>query len=369
MARLDEVSARGRRGPLCRVMATTAFATALLACGASTPPVAGGAGLSSGSPSSPSDPALQRVEFSQPHMGTTYRIVLYAGDSAGAKRAADAAFARIADLDRRLTDYRDDSELMRAARVAAERPVELSDDVFRVLATAQTLAERTGGAFDVTVGAVTRAWRRARRLGEMPRASELAAAREASGYRLLSLDPRTRTMRLARAGVRLDVGGIGKGYAADRALETLAAHGFYRAMVVAGGDVAAGDAPPGRKGWRVALAPLGTERHVASVTVARAAVSTSGDAEQWVEIGGVRYSHMIDPRTGTPLTGRRSVTVVARDATTSDMLATAAGVLGPEEGARLMDDTGHAALLFGLEVDGQVRWTTSIGWPAPGVLE
>jgi thiamine biosynthesis lipoprotein ApbE len=115
----------------------------------------------------------------------------------------------------------------------------------------------------------------------------------------------------------------------------------------------------------VAIAPLGADRHTESVVLVDAAVSTSGDAEQWVEIGGVRYSHMIDPRSGWPLTGRRSVTVVARDATTSDMLATAAGVLGPQEGARLVEENG-ASLLFGLEAGGRIEWTVSSEWPGPG---
>jgi FAD:protein FMN transferase len=311
---------------------------------------------------------LQRFEFAQPHMGTTFRVVLYAGDAALAARASDAAFARIADLDRRLSDYRDDSELMIASRDATSRPVPLSPDVFDVLQAAQALARRTGGAFDVTAGPLTRAWRRARRIGERPSEAELSAARAATGYRLLRLDARDRSMRLAREGMRLDVGGIGKGYAADRALEVLAAHGIPRAMVAAGGDVRAGAAPPGAPGWRVAVAPLGTERPVEALLLVDAAASTSGDAEQWVEIGGVRYSHMIDPRSGEPLTGRRSVTVVARDATTSDMLATAAGVLGPEGGGRLVEETGQASLLFGLERGQGIRWTTSRGWPAPGTL-
>ena len=361
------MSGRAARAAV-RLAAAAGAAAALLACTAgATVPAAKTAPV--GGAHSPPTQSLRRFEFSQPHMGTTYRLVLLAADEPTASRAADAAFARIADLDRRLTDYREDSELMQASRAAAEGPVALSPDVFRVLATAQQLAERTDGAFDVTVGALTRLWRRTRRIGEMPAARELAAARDASGYRLLSLDPDARTMRLARPGVRLDVGGIGKGYAADRALETLAAHGITRAMVVAGGDVAAADAPEGEKGWQVALAPLGDARPVERILLARAAVSTSGDAEQWVEIGGVRYSHMLDPRTGAPLTGRRSVTVVARDATTSDMLATAAGVLGPEDGARLVEETGGASLLFGLDTGSGARWITSRGWPAPAWID
>jgi FAD:protein FMN transferase len=369
VARLDAVSAgalRTSRGSGAVAAAAALVGIHLLA--ACTPPAPPSLRPPSHPPAAHGALQHQRFEFAQPHMGTTFRIVLYAEDPAAAERASDAAFARIADLDRRLSDYRDDSELMVACREAASRPVPLSPDVFDVLQAAQALARRTGGAFDVTAGLLTRAWRRARRIGERPSEKELAAARAATGYRLLTLEARDRSLRLAREGMRLDVGGIGKGYAADRALEVLAAHGIRRAMVAAGGDVRAGEAPPGAPGWRVAVAPLGTERPVEDLLLVDAAVSTSGDAEQWVEIGGVRYSHMIDPRSGEPLTGRRSVTVVARDATTSDMLATAAGVLGPEDGARLVAETGQASLLFGLDSGHGIGWTTSRGWPAPGTL-
>jgi FAD:protein FMN transferase len=360
----EEASRAGNGTGALTLAAALVLSTVHLAClgRATAPPT----GASRTGPRDAPVPALQRYEFTQPHMGTTFRIVLYADDRARAERASEAAFARIAELDRRLSDYRADSELMVASREAAAQPVVLGPDLFRVLHTAHVLAERTGGAFDVTAGALTRAWRRTRRLGEVPSETELAAARAVTGYRLMDLDAGARTLRLARQGMGLDVGGIGKGYAADAALVTLRAHDTPRAMVAAGGDVRAGKAPPGERGWRVALAPLGSDRHTAAVVLADAAISTSGDAEQWVEIGGVRYSHMIDPRSGWPLTGRRSVTVVARDATTSDMLATAAGVLGPQEGARLVEEHG-ASLLFGLEAGGRIEWTVSSEWPGPGL--
>ena len=158
-----------------------------------------------------------------------------------------------------------------------------------------------------------------------------------------------RTVRFARAGIRLDAGGIAKGYAADRALEEIAATGLSQALVAAGGDLALGQPPPGRAGWEVTLAGLDADRGApgSPIVVARCGVSTSGDAEQWVEIGGVRYSHIIDPRTGIALMGRRSVSVIARDATSSDMLATALSVLGPDEGARVIARYRHAAALVG----------------------
>src|SRR4051794_15288803 len=303
-------------------------------------------------------PPLSRHEFSEPHMGTTFTVVLYAGDEAQAARASRAAFGRVAELDARLSDYRDDSEAMRVSRDAVGRAIPVSNDLFRVLSLAQALSARTGGAFDVTIGPLSHVWRRARRQSELPAEEEVEAARQASGHTLVRLDHSAHSVRLARPGMRLDFGGIAKGYAADRALEALRAEGVSRALLVAGGDVAAADPPPGERGWRVAIAPFDsrTAAPVRSVTLANAGVSTSGDAEQWVEVGGVRYSHILDPRTGRPLTGQRQATVVARDATTSDMLATTMCVLGPRAGLQLANDTPGVAAMIGVMDGIHVRW-------------
>jgi FAD:protein FMN transferase len=298
-------------------------------------------------------------------MGTTFRIVLYAPEERAASRAAARAFARIAELDDRLSDYRPDSELTRVTSEAVGRPVHVSDDLMRVLERAQLLAGKTGGAFDITVGPLSRLWRRARRQIAFPTDDELAAARAATGYRLLALNPAAGAVEVARAGMLLDAGGIAKGYAADAALAMLTAAGSPRALVAAGGDLALGDPPPGGRGWQVALAGL-EDDHAAPdspLTLSHAGVSTSGDAEQWVEIGGVRYSHIVDPRTGLGLTGHTSVTVVAPDATTSDMLATAVSVLGPDEGRRLIDHWPGATALMGARTAEGDRWVRSEGWP------
>jgi thiamine biosynthesis lipoprotein len=243
--------------------------------------------------------------------------------------------------------------------------VRVSEDLYRVVARAQAMSVRTGGAFDVTVGALTHLWRRARRQSEAPDPGEQQSARAASGFGLVRLDPDARTIRIARAGVRFDFGGIAKGDAADRALETLRDAGAPRALVVAGGDVAAGAPPPGASGWHVGIAPLnGHMPPTPSVTVSHAGVSTSGDAEQWVELNGVRYSHILDPRTGRPLAGRRQATAVAPDATTSDMLATALCVLSPVEGRALVSGMPNTAAMRGAaDGDGPVEWVFSPRWP------
>jgi FAD:protein FMN transferase len=308
--------------------------------------------------------ALTRFEFSQAHMGTTVRIVLFAPDRPRARVAADAAFARIAALDATLSDYRDDSEISRLSREAVRRPFRVSDDLFRVLEAAQGLAVRTNGAFDITIGPLSRLWRRARRQIEFPSTDEMAAARAVTGYRLLTLDATTRTASLDRTGMRLDAGGIAKGFAADEALAVLRHRGLRHSLVAVGGDLAVGEAPPGASGWHVVLAGLSPDRAApgSPLTLTGVGVSTSGDAEQWVEIDGERYSHIVDPSTGLGLTGHRSVSVVAGDAMTSDMLATAVSVLKPDDGIRLVDATPDAAVLVGIASEGTAAWRRSRAW-------
>jgi thiamine biosynthesis lipoprotein len=193
----------------------------------------------------------------------------------------------------------------------------------------------------VTVGPLTTLWRAARKSGRLPSDEELAAARKSVGYQFLTLKQCTQTAQVMRGGMRIDLGGIAKGYAADEALRVLEQQGLSRALVAAGGDIVVGAPPPGRAGWQIAISPLRNDKGDAlsparTVIVSHAGVSTSGEAEQHVDIGGVRYSHIIDPRTGQALTTTSSVTVVAPNGTTADALATAVSVLGAKEGIALL---------------------------------
>ena len=312
----------------------------------------------------PAGDTVARFEFSQPHMGTTVRVVLYARDESEARAAADAAFARIAELDARLSDYRADSELSRLTRGPVGQPMAVSRDLAEVLLAAQALSARSDGAFDITVGPLSRLWRRARRQVELPSAEELAAARAVTGYRLLTVDIATGAVTLAKSGMALDPGGIAKGYAADAALAVLRRSGHGRALIAVGGDVVAGDAPQDRSAWEVAIAGLdpGGVAPSSPLTIVNAAVSTSGDAEQWVEIDGRRYSHIVDPRSGIGLTARRTVTVIARDAMTSDMLATALSVMAVDAGLALADSTPGVAAQIGVAGESGASWRRSRAW-------
>ena len=301
-------------------------------------------------------------------MGVPWTITLYAASEAAGREAAAAAFAEVERLNRILSDYDETSELSRLSAAApTAAPVEVSDDLWRVLERSVAIRDATGGAFDPTVGPLTTLWRQSRRSGALPRPDKLAAARAAMGPEKLVLDSERRAVRLEAPGMRLDLGGIGMGYAIDRALEVLRKRSIAAAMVDASGDVGVSGPPPGSPGWRIEVAPLdptatGAERQ--TLVLVDAAVTTSGDARQGVEIDGVRYSHIVDPRTGIGVMGQAAVTVIANDCTTADALATAASVLGPAEGLRAVEaEPGAAARFVWLEA-GAPREARSSRWPA-----
>ena len=297
--------------------------------------------------------ATERYEYSEPHMGTLVRLVLYAADRAAAGAAAHAAFDRIRALDAALSDYRDASEVTQVSRQSGGPAAPVSDDLFRVLRAAQDMSRASGGAFDVTAGPLSVLWREARRRQVLPDPGRLAAARALVGRDKLELNGDRRTVRLRVAGMQLDLGGIAKGFAADEAAAVLRRCGIASALIAAGGDVVVMAAPPGTAGWRVAVAGIEGGNHPPAgfLTLRDAAVSTSGDAEQFMVVDGVRYSHIFDPRTGQALTGRSSVTIVAPNGTTADALATAVSVLGGTEGIALVDATPGAAALAVVQRD------------------
>jgi thiamine biosynthesis lipoprotein len=292
-------------------------------------------------------PQLARFEYRERHMWALFQISLYAPDEATARRAARAAFDHVEELNGIMSDYLSTSELMRLCQKSGGGPVRVSKDLFAILARAQEISELSDGAFDVTVGPVVRLWRRARRTKKLPDPGQLAKARALVGYRKMRLDPKQRTVQLLKVGMRLDLGGIAKGYAADAALAVLKKHGITRALVAAGGDIAAADGPPGSRGWKVGIAPLENpdKKPTLYLRLKNAAVSTSGDAEQHVEIGGTRYSHIVDPRTGIGLVGRLSVSVVAPNGTTADAMTKVVSVLGPKRGLAIIDKLDGVAAL------------------------
>ena len=277
----------------------------------------------------------EKFERVEPHMGTLFRITVEAPNVDVAHGAFDAAFARIHELDEILSDYKPQSELMRIST----KPQRISRDLFVVLEASQRLADQTNGAFDITMGPVIRLWRKARRDRVLPANEAIFDALKRTGYRKLILEPATQSAYFTVPGMQLDVGGIAKGYAADEALLTLRKLGRPNALVAASGDLTIGGQP-----MTIAVEPADGNRR--RLTLSSQAVSTSGDTEQFLDIGGKRYSHIIDPSTGQALTSRIGVTIVAPQGIIADSLATALCVLGPEHGQEFLNhQAGVSALI------------------------
>jgi len=316
------------------------------------------------SPPNKGEASPGRFEYSQVQMGVPFKLVLYAHDERIANRAAKAAFARIKQLNGILSDYDEKSELSKLSSTAGSgKSMAISDDLRFVLRRSQRLSKQSAGAFDVTVGPLVRLWRRARRRKRMPALQRLAEASKAVGYRFLQLDLPGRTARLLQPGMRLDLGGIAKGYAADQALAVLQKMGVRRALVDGGGDIALGDPPPGKDGWRIGVAPLNAKAKPSRyLTLRNRAVATSGDAWQFVELNGKRYSHIVNPATGLGLTDRSSVTIVAPDCITADSLASAVSVLGPVKGIALVDKTKGVSAFIVRNAAGKPRIHFSRRW-------
>ena len=280
----------------------------------------------------------RRFERAERQMGTKFSIQLYSESEQQAHQAFESAFARIQQLNEILSDYRADSEISRLSAPSTNGPErQVSDALWEVLSRGQQISRMSEGAFDMTLGPVTTLWRDSRRSRQLPDRQSLQQAIESTGYRNLRLIESPRSVSLTRPGMRLDLGGIAKGFALDEAMIELKRVGIQRALINGGGDLIASEPPPDARGWRIGLVGLSDDAPPSEfVWLANLAIATSGDLWQFVEIDGVRYSHLINPKTGIGLTQSSSVTVIAPTAMDADAIASAVSVLGPKDGLKLL---------------------------------
>ncbi len=278
-------------------------------------------------------------------MGTFARVIGVAADSDTAKRSIEAAFAEITKVDELMSDYKEDSEISEVNRAGFKRAVKVSESTYEVLQKAVGFSKLTGGAFDVTVGPLVDLWRSAEEMNSVPSDAEFTEVRSRVGYDKLLLDSNEMSVRFAAEGMRLDLGGIAKGYAIDRAVEAMQKEGALGGMVDIGGDIRCFGAPPeGKERWRIGLQDsravgdgLGQGQILMVLELTDAAVATSGDYQRSVFIGGQRYSHIIDTETGYGSDELTSVTIIGKNALEVDVLATAVSVVGVEEGLGLIE--------------------------------
>lgn len=348
-------------------------AAVLVACAATAPEVLQGQespAPPAGSGASNAATPLHRYTFRQPSMGTLFELTLYAADQIDANRAAKAAFDRIRALDGALSDYNPDSELNALCATAGSgRTVAVSDDLWQVLEFSTAFSGETSGAFDVTVGPLVRLWRQARKAHVLPGTAALAEARERVGHAHVALEE-GRRVTLRAPGMQIDLGGVAKGYALDAALRVLQQdHGIRRALIDGGGDVLAAEPPPGRSAWNVAVRNPADGGSPWIIPLANAALTTSGDLHQFLEIDGTRYSHIVDPVTGMGLTHRLQVSILAGSGMEADALASAVSVMGTTRGLDFVEKRpGCEALIVSGDkagTSGGQKLASTGGFPLP----
>lgn len=269
------------------------------------------------------DSQLVEVRVSQFHMGMMVDLVAWAPTEREGREACAAAFKKIAALNAILSDYEPESELSRFCRNAGGGPQVVSAELLTVLNTARDLSDFTDGRYDVTAAPVIKLWRQARKTGRLPEQNAIAEALKHVGYEKLSLCLQESQASLVEQGMQIDLGSIAKGYIGDEAIAVLRSYGCSRAAYIAGGDMVFGDAPPGKKGWPVQPARPGME----VMELANCGFSVSGDTVQFLEVAGKRYSHVIDARTGQPLTDHTMCIVIAKNGLLSDPLSTIGTIL------------------------------------------
>lgn len=263
---------------------------------------------------------LLRLESTLDAMGSSFSIVAYAADRLRLQAAVEEAFEEIRRLDAMLSNYKPRSQWSVVNRQAADGPVRVSPELFALLEACAAYSRASDGAFDITIGPLVRIWGFYRGGGRLPHRAEIRGALAKVGWRGLLLDRDHQTVRFARPGMEIDPGGIGKGYAVDRAVDVLRRGEVAAAMVSAGGSSIYGlGAPPGEDGWRVRIRhPREEAKTVAEVLLRDQSMSTSGSYEKSFAAGGKTYSHIFDPRTGYPAQGMLSVSVVAPDTIDSE---------------------------------------------------
>lgn len=274
--------------------------------------------------------AQTRYEFSHPQMGTMFRVVVYASDSIQAKTAVKKAFIRLDELNMILSDYREDSETNTLCRTAgSDQYVKVSEDLWKILQESVKATKYSDGYFDVTIGPLSQLWRRMKRQKQLPTNSQIAEAKQRVGIEKIVFDSKNQSIKLDVKGMRLDFGGIGKGYAEDKMMQILKENGINSALIEAGGNILVSDAPnDSPKGWEIIIKNM-------KYYLKNRGISTSGDVYQFVEIEGKKYAHILDPKTGIGYAEPHQISIIAKDGSSSDWLSTALYLMPAIDGQKL----------------------------------
>ncbi len=293
-------------------------------------------------------------------MGSRFELTVVHESEVGARKALAAGWAEIDRIEAMISSWRDDSETSEINRNAGLKPVVVSQELFNLIRRSLRVSKLTDGAFDITFDTVGRYWNFKKKDAPLPDEEQIATALVHTGYQHVFLDPDLRSVSLATPDTRIGFGAIGKGFAANRVVFVLKDHGVTGGIVNAGGDLVIFGVQEDDTPWRIGIAnPLDRDTVFAYLDVTEMAVVTSGDYENFIEIDGVRYSHIIDPRTGRPVQEVRSVTVVCPDGELADALATGVSVLGVENGLKLINRlNGIEAML--VDREGKIHFSNNL---------
>jgi FAD:protein FMN transferase len=294
---------------------------------------------------------LKRFHFTENKMGSPFNLIFYHADSTAANAIAKECFSIVDSLNNIFSDYSSNSEVGRLAQQPTVHDYEVSTELYNMIWKSKMAWRASAGAFDITIGALTQLWRKAKSENRFPSPEEIKAARRLTGFKKLSYDVYVKTISFNTSGMLFDFGGIVKGYAAQKIVDYLKSKGVTIALADAGGDIAVSNAPPGKKGWniRVNLPEQAEEFWDKRLELSNCAVATSGDLYNFILHDGKKYSHIIDPRTGYGVTSQRNVTVIAKDGATADWLSTACSILSIKQSLALANKEKAALFIATLK--------------------
>lgn len=290
----------------------------------------------------------RRFESTQSKMGSPFTLIFYSDDSVSAKLAAEECFKYVDEMNAIFSDYDSTSELSKLSKVAGlDTFVRLSPMFYDIMKRSYNAWKQSQKKFDITIGALTILWRKAIKTKQFPLQKEIDHARSQSGYRHVIIDTINKKIKILQPGLKFDLGGIAKGYVAQKVIDHLALQNILSALVDAGGDIVTGNPPPGSQHWRLSIALPQSEilQSSKNILVRDAAVATSGATYQHIDYNGKQYSHIIDPETGYGVTFNRNVTVIAKDGATADWLASACSILPIQKAKKITQHEGAAVYM------------------------
>ena len=290
---------------------------------------------------------LKRFEFPGNKMGSPFNIIFYHTDSVEAVSLARECFLIVDSLNNIFSDYSSESEIGKLALQTDQTDIKVSEELFSMIIISKDAWERSGKTFDITIGALTQLWRKAKKENRFPSEAEIEAAKDLTGFKNIIINERSKTISFKKPGIRFDFGGIVPGYVAQRVIDFLKTKNVNIALVDASGDIVMSDAPPGKDGWTIGINLPENENEIwdKKLELQNFAVSTSGDVYRYTIHNGIKYSHIIDPRTGYGVTSQRNVTVITKYGADADWLATACSIL-PIKKALSLAKKEHAAIFI-----------------------